>query len=100
MSIPTGFQHNYTNPETGLTINNAWLDIACTQLLPENFMCISVNVYVSESDKNDGLNPVDSFQKKISSNFPDFATYFSLTELNKVDNNIVTNSINYLQAIL
>lgn len=100
MSIPTGFQFNYTDPDTGINLPTAWIETDPVLYVHDQYVTLLYNIFLSETAKNNGMSPIFKKRDDIKSTDAAFDTYFALSELNKVNNNIITNSISYLQATL
>lgn len=92
-----GFTSNYTDPQSGLNLPQAWIQISTIQYRPYDHVLIAVDIYEDLASKQSGMAPVfQNIQMKIGYGSLDWDTYFDPDSMDVAGHNIQKEAIDWL----
>jgi len=94
-----GFVGDYSNPNSGLNINNAWINIVVITYSPNKYILMPFDVYLSEQDYQNGKSPVTNDRKEVSFGTNTWNSFFSVDVMNQPNKNILKQVLVYLEQI-
>jgi hypothetical protein len=97
----SGFTANYTDPGSGITILNAWIQISNILYVPAA-RCLNVfDVYLNQAAYQQGSTPVfSSRQAEVFYNDINWNTYFDPSVMDLPSSDIQAMSLAYVQAFI
>ena len=99
MAIVTGITSNYTDPNSGTTLTNAWLQIRQINYVAEVSCLVVVDVYMSEAAYQSGLSPVFyNVLPIVNASSSNFTTYFSINNMKIANHDILSQAVAYLMT--
>lgn len=94
----SGITINYTDPNSGITIENAWVQITNILYVPATYCLIVCDVYKDEQSYNDGMSPVfPSIRYQSNYNDSNWNSYFDASIMDAANKDIQKQSVSYLQ---
>jgi hypothetical protein len=95
----SGFTTNYTDPQSGLNIPEAWIQINTIQYRPYDHTLIAVDIYENLASKESGMAPIfQNIQMKISYGSSDWDSYFDPDAMDIAGHNIQKQCIGWLEV--
>lgn len=98
---PSGFTTMYTDPGSGITLPEAWIQITNILYVPANYNLIVYDIYVDETSYLQGKAPVFP-NNRHQSNFGDeeWDNYFDPSVMAMADHDIQSEALSLLQTVL
>jgi len=101
MEQASGFTADYTDPGSGITITNAWIQLVICSYLPYQYVVVVYQVYKDEQSKIDGMAPIFDnlrFTSKVGDD--NWNTYFDPDVMDVTGHNIQKQCVSYLGAMI
>ena len=96
---PSGFTSNYTDPGTGITLTNAWIQIRQINYTPYSNCLVVTDVYLNESSFPSMKPLFYNVTPNVNYTDPSWNTYFDPSVMTQSGHDIQAQSLAYLQSI-
>lgn len=97
--VASGFQLNYTDPSSGITILGAWMQIRQINYSPYQSCLVVADVYQNQASYQSGLAPVFyNVAPIVNVDSSDWNNYFDPYILRQANHDIQTQGLTWLQT--
>ena len=97
--VASGFTANYTDPNSGVTINNAWLQMRQINYTPYVSCFVVTDVYMSQAAYSAGMSAVFlNVIGLVPYGSSDWSNYFDPGIMQQAGHDIQTQSLTWLQT--
>lgn len=98
---PSGFEMNYTDPNSGINLPNAWVQMTNILYVPASYCLIVYDIYADQGSYQTGKSPVFP-NNRLQSNFGEesWISYFDPSVMDMANHDIQNDSLTFLQLSL